>query len=47
MSEKENEIHMMHDVLSPVVLVHGEGDHLLDEEVVERWLPKLLHQHRV
>ena len=41
------EVHTKQDVLPPVILVHGEGDHLLDKEVVEWRLPKLLHQYRV
>ncbi len=46
-SERGNEVHMMHDVLSPVVFVHGERDHFLDKEVVEWRLSKLLHQYHV
>ena len=42
-----NEVHMKHDVWSPVVLVHGQGDHLLDKEVVEWRLAKLLYEYQV
>ena len=38
---------MKRDVLSPVILVHGECDNLLDKEVVKWRFPKLLHQYKV